>query len=249
MRAHNIEHNYYRALADNERSPFKKLFFFSEARKLKKYESRLKQADFILGIAKHETEYFSKSYGNALYIPAFHRFEECVSREGSGDFILFHGNLGVSENSKIFLSMARKVLSGLTHQIVVAGKNPSERFQSRISAYPNIRLLANPTDQELDKLIGDAHINLLISRQSTGIKLKLLHALHAGRHCLVSPQMVYATGLEKLCFVAQTDDEIAKKLNELMKKSFTLPEIQERKKALKEYSNRTSAEKIVRILA
>lgn len=248
VRAHNIEHEYYRALARSERSLFRKLFFRSEARKLLRYESLLKQSDYVLGIALHETEYFEKTYGNAVYIPAFHRFTDLLSREGSGSYILLHGNLGVSENSALILSLAKTLLSGLSYQIVVAGKNPSPHFQKKLASYSNIRLVANPGDDELEQLIRDAHVNLLVSKQATGIKLKLLHALFAGRHCLVNPEMVYGTGLEGLCSVAESEEELRSKLKELMGKAFTQTELQQRKKALKEYSNRTSAEKIVRLL-
>lgn len=248
VRAHNIEHQYYRALARSERNPCTKWFLRSEARRLQSYEALLHQADYILGIAKHETDYFSKKFGNALFVPAFHRFDEVSSREGSGDYILFHGNLGVAENSEIFLRLARKCLSKLPHPIVVAGKNPSRRFQKRLSSYTNIRLVANPGDPELDTLISEAHVNLLFTRQSTGIKLKLLHALFAGRHCLVNPEMVHGTGLDSLCTVAYSVDSLELLLKELMDRPFSSGEIQERKKALKEYSNRTGAEKILRIL-
>jgi hypothetical protein len=197
----------------------------------------------------HESEYFEKAYGNALYIPAFHRFEEVKSLEGSGNYILFHGNLGISENSAICLSLVKHILSKTTYQVIVAGKNPSRRFQERLSAQTNIRLVANPDDRELDELIRDAQINLLVTRQTTGMKLKLLHALYAGRHALVNPEMVYGTGLEKLCSVASGNKEMLVELHKLMRRPFTLSEMQERKKALKEYSNRTSAEKIIRLLA
>ncbi len=248
VRAHNIEHLYYRALAGAERSPGSKLFLRTEARKLLRYEPELQQADYVLGISKHETEYFEKAYGNAVFIPAFHRFEEIGSREGSGNYILFHGNLSISDNSSAFLSMAKKVLVDSPYQVVVAGKNPSKRFQQRLSAYSNIRLVSNPADQDLDELIGNAHINLLLSNQSTGLKLKLLHALHAGRHCLVNPAMVQGTGLDSICSVAGTSHEMKAQLHELMQRSFTHEEIMKRRKALKEYSTRASAEKIERLL-
>ena len=82
VRAHNIEHHYYRALSKSEPNLFRKLFLRSESGKLKRYERILEHADHILGIAKHETAYFKEKYGNALFIPAFHRFEEvsCVAR-------------------------------------------------------------------------------------------------------------------------------------------------------------------------
>ena len=249
VRAHNIEHQYYGALARSERNLSKKIFFRTEARKLKRYESVLHKADYILGIAKHETAYFEEKYGNALFVPPFHRFDELSSREGSGDFILFHGDLSVSDNSAAFLSLARKILSKTSYQVVVAGKNPSSSFRKRISPYANIRLVANPSDAELDDLMSHAHINLLYASQSTGIKLKLLHALFAGRHCLVNPAMVYGTGLSELCTVAESDDAMAALLHELMNQAFTKGEILDRKKALKEFSNRAGAEKIIRILS
>jgi hypothetical protein len=171
------------------------------------------------------------------------------SREGSGSYILFHGNLSVSENSETLLSLARKTLSKMPYEVVVAGKNPSQRFQLRLSAYSNIRVVANPGDQELDELIGNAHINLLVTSHSTGIKLKLLYALFAGRHCLVNPAMVHGTGLSSLCRVAETTQALEEHLHELMKRPFTSAEVQERKKALKEFSNRANAEKILRMLA
>jgi hypothetical protein len=248
VRAHNIEHQYYSSLAGSERNPFKKLFLKTEAGKLRRYERILHQADHILGIAKHETAYFSETYGKALFVPAFHRFEEVSSLRGSGDYILFHGNLEVADNSEIFLSLARKSLSKIPYPIVVAGNNPSTRFLNKLSRYSNIRVEANPSDQELDKLIGHAHINLLFTPQSTGIKLKLLHALFGGRHCLVNPEMVEGTGLSSLCTVAGSVPAVETLIHELMELPFTEKQILERKKALKEFSNRAGAEKILRIL-
>jgi len=248
VRAHNIEHVYYRGLARSTRNPFHKLFFRSEAAKLKKYEKIISIADHILSIARHEASYFREKYGQAIFIPAFHRFEEVSSLPGSGTYILFHGNLGVVENSEMFLSLARERLSRLPYQVVVAGKNPSPRFTKKIARFPNIRLQADPSDQELDQLIAQAHINLLITRQATGVKLKLLHALHAGRHCLVNPEMVEGSGLEKLCAVATSDTELELRIHELMLLAFDESQIRKRKKALQEYSNRAGAEKILRLL-
>jgi len=249
VRAHNIEHSYYRGLARSTRNPFHKLFFRSEAAKLKRYENILSHSDHILSIAKHETTYFKENYGNAIFIPAFHRFEEVSSLPGSGTYILYHGNLGVVENSEMFLSLVRERLSDLPYQVIVAGKNPSRRFQKKVARYPNVRLVADPSDQELDKLISQAQINLLFTRQSTGIKLKLLHALFAGRHCLVNPEMVEGSGLEKLCTVATSGRELELQIHDLMLQAFDESQIRIRKKTLQEFSNRAGAEKILRMLA
>ena len=249
VRAHNIEHEYYRLLARSEKVLLHKIHLRMEARKLKRYEPILQHADHILGIAKHETDYFRSTYGNAHFIPAFHRFKEVTSTPGMGDYILFHGNLGVAENSGMFLILLKKLLSRLPYPIVVAGKNPSEQFQRRLLPHKHIRLVADPSDREMDSLIENAQLNLLFTLQSTGIKLKLLHALFAGRHCLVSPQMVEGSGLENLCSVAASYQELEEQVHILMQQAFEEQQIRERKKALLDFSNRTGAEKIIRLLA
>jgi hypothetical protein len=149
----------------------------------------------------------------------------------------------------MFLGLVKKQLSRLPYQVIVAGKNPSPYFQKKVARYSNIRLVADPNDQELDELIAQAHINLLFTRQATGIKLKLLHALFAGRHCLVNKNMVEGSGLEKLCRVATMGQDLVEQIHSLMLQAFDEAQIRTRKKALQEFSNRAGAEKILRLLA
>ncbi|MEN8155988.1 MAG: glycosyltransferase family 1 protein [Bacteroidota bacterium] len=248
VRAHNIEHRYYRSISRSETRLFNKLFLYTEAVKLKPYEAVLKHADHILGISKSETTYFEKAFGQAHFIPAFHRFEEVNIEPGTGGYILFHGNLGVPENSDVFLRIGQHVLSKTTHRIVVAGKNPLKQFLRKVSAWSNVEVIANPSDDEMDLLIRNAQVNLLYTAQATGIKLKLLHSLFGGRHCLVNREMVEGTGLDHLCRQADRPDEMISSLEELMELPFTAEQINERKATLQDYSNRAGAEKILRLL-
>ncbi len=249
VRAHNIEHQYYRALSKSEPNLFRKFFLHSESKKLKRYEPLLQQADQILGIAKHETDYFNSTYGSAVFVPAFHRFDEVESLPGKGDYILFHGNLSVSENSETFVKMAAELLSKTNYPVIVAGRNPTDRFRKKIARFAQIEVIANPTDQELDALIQNAQVNLLQTSQSTGIKLKLLHALYLGRHCLVNDLMVEGTGLHQLCTVSGNKQELKSNLDRLMELPFDELQIRARKKTLKEFSNRAGAEKILRLIS
>ncbi len=248
VRAHNIEHIYYQFLSRAERNLFRKLFLKTEARKLKRYEGKLGYADRILAIARHEASYFERKYGNALFVSAFHKFQDVSSLEGSGKYILYHGNLNVPENSEMFLKLVRGSLSKVRIPIIVAGKNPSNRFLKKLAPHSHIRVVPDPTESELDKLIQEAHINLLYTAQSTGIKLKLLHALFAGRHCLVNPPMVEGTGLGDLCTISGEGREVEQSLDTLMNMPFLNAQIAERKKALKEFSNRANAEKILNVI-
>jgi hypothetical protein len=100
----------------------------------------------------------------------------------------------------------------------------------------------------MDELIADAQVNLLYTAQSTGIKLKLLHALFGGRHCLVNSEMIGGTGLESLCQLAEEPGDMTDQLEELMKRPFTLEQVAERASALKAYSNKAGAKKILNLL-
>jgi hypothetical protein len=248
VRAHNVEHEYYKALSKSESRFFQKVFLYAESIKLRRYEEVLAYADHILGISRAETDYFRNKFGKAQFIPAFHRFDEVSIQTGTGDYILFHGNLGVSENFDVFLRIAKTVLSKTSHRVVVAGKNPNKQFLRKIAAWPNIEVIANPKEEEMDDLIRNAQVNLLYTAQSTGIKLKLLHALFSGRHCLVNREMVEGTGLAHLCTLANRPEEMMNSLEVLMKLPFTIEQVRERKKTLQDFSNRAGAEKILRLL-
>jgi hypothetical protein len=249
VRTHNIEHSYYRALARAERAPFEKLFLRWESSQLKHYEAILTKTDHILAISRPETEYFKEKYGNAHFIPAFHPSDEVSIAAGTGEYVLIHGNLGVAENEWIIRNFALPGLEGSSCTVVVAGKNPSASLRRRLGKMEQIRLVPDPSDEEMMALVRNAQVNLLLTGQSTGIKLKLLHSLYAGRHCVVNRPMVEGTGLEQLCSVIDTAGEIAPLLDRLM----TLPveggEVARRKKALQDYSNRAGAEKILRLIS
>ena len=84
VRAHNIEHDYYRHLAKAESNFINKLFFYWEASKLQKFESYLYMADHILAISKADYHYFKRRYGLTSLIPAFHSEEKIAIKEGRG---------------------------------------------------------------------------------------------------------------------------------------------------------------------
>lgn len=64
VRTHNVEHDYYAALA-RASSGMKKWFHLSEARKLKNYEAVLKNADAILAIKESDCTHFTRGTGNS----------------------------------------------------------------------------------------------------------------------------------------------------------------------------------------
>jgi hypothetical protein len=248
VRTHNIEHNYYRMLANSTRLSFKKLFLTAEARKLKKYEPILEQADRLIAISTTDATYFSDQYGNSTYVSAFHHHDEVTAMPGSGDYILFHGNLSVPENEKALLFLVRKVLSQINFRVIIAGKNPARVIRRTCDRYPHIELVSNPSGEQMDRLVSGAHINLLYTYQPTGLKLKLLHSLYSGRHCMANPLMLSGSVLEPLCRVYRSPAEAIELIEQLMQEPFSEEQILERQKILAEYHNSYNVKKLNELL-
>jgi hypothetical protein len=249
VRTHNVEHEYYQNLYHAEQNLVKKLFFKIEAFKLKRYEKVLKSASHLLCISPNDNFYFDHQYGHSHFIPAFHPFNEIKSKVGRGKYILFHGNLSVSENFQAAEYLLKNVCSKINQKVIIAGKNPPERLIQRINHFPNVQLISNPQHDEMEGLIQDAHLCLLPTFQDTGLKLKLLASLFSGRFCIANTPMIHKTGLEHLCHLADTPKEMIGLIDELFGMDFTSEEIEKRKLILEDsFSNHHNAMKIIRLL-
>ncbi|MCD4732244.1 MAG: glycosyltransferase family 1 protein, partial [Bacteroidales bacterium] len=98
-------------------------------------------------------------------------------------------------------------------------------------------------------LIRNAHVNILVTFQATGLKLKLLNTLYKGRFCLVNDKMLNGTGLHELCKTGNTSSEQKERLKELFNQDFNVENIQIRREVLnKRYSNEANAEKLIDLI-
>ncbi|GHT31424.1 hypothetical protein AGMMS49574_13160 [Bacteroidia bacterium] len=226
-RESNIEHDYYRLIAKACKGVVAKTFHYIEAWRFKRYEAALADADILLGISLTDTEYLRKRFpGKRVeFIPAFHANERITAQPGQSDFILYHAKLSVFENEEVALFLIKEVFSKLTYPCVLAGMNPSKRIWKAIESYPHITLEANPSAERMDYLIREAQIHLLITFQPTGLKLKLLNSLFAGRHIVVNSLMLTGSGLDPLCHIANTPQEMIATCNQLINGPFTEEDI------------------------
>jgi hypothetical protein len=100
--------------------------------------------------------------------------------------------------------------------------------------------------KEMNDLVQKAHINVLPSFNTTGVKLKLIHALFEGRHCIVNDAAVKGSELEPACHISNSADNIASIILQLYHQPFTEEEIHLRKRILYSiYNNAKNAEKII----
>jgi hypothetical protein len=247
VRMHNVEWEYYKSLKEAERNYLIKYYFNIEAKRLKKFEEELKNADRIFAISKSDYEYLRQSYESIEFVSAFHNNETVTAKPGKGNFVLYHGNLGVVENNQAALFIVKKIAAELKIPFIIAGKNPTDALKKEVKKYSNIQLIENPSFEKVAELLETAHINFLTTFQNTGIKLKLLNSLYRGRFCLVNSKMVNNTGLESLCVIEDNPNASKRLIEDIMAMEFDIHEINKRKTLLdSHFSNKANAEKIIR---
>jgi hypothetical protein len=230
VRASNIEHDYYWHLFKAEKNPIKKAFFGLESWRFKRFEPIVRHADILLAISTQDEESLKSRYPEKRveFMPAFHANNRITAMEGQSDFLLYHAKLSVVENECAALFLINQVFSQLNYTCIIAGMNPSKALLKAAEPYPHIRIEANPTTEQMNGLIANAQIHVLVTFQDTGLKLKLLNSLFAGRHVLVNAMMLAGSGLERVCHLADSPKAMIDQCRLLMERPFTEEMIQER---------------------
>ena len=250
VRAHNVEHDYYNGLAEAERCGWKRLFYHVEAWKLRRYEPVLKNATGIFAISQKDADYFKQFYNNVTLVPGFSATDSVCSETGRGEYVLYHGNLSVRENEDAAKWLIENVFAELDLHCIVSGLNPSDKLKKLVDTYTNVTLMANPDDAEMIDLLRQAQVNILVTNQPTGLKLKLLNALYNGRFCLVNSDMVKGTSLDTLCVVADEPKQMIAEIKRLMEEDFTEDDIEKRDAQMRQlYDNEANALKIVEAIS
>ena len=248
VRTHNIEHEYFYGLAKSEPHVLKKLFFYSEGWKLKRFEQQLFKVNGIFTISPYEQEHFASIYGKKCeYIPAFHQTKNITNHTKKGDYILYHGDLRVSDNVKAALFLI-DVYEDTNYQLIIASSSVNKNVIAAISKFSTIHFKEIKNQEVLENLFENAHINTLLTFQKTGIKLKLLNSLYQGKYIIANNKMINDTGLENLCELANTKKEILQKTELLFAKEFLVSEIKKRQEKLLLFCPTESAKKIVNII-
>lgn len=250
VRMHNIEWQYYENLSRLTDDVFGKLYYFVESLKLQRIEPRVVlHADEILALSTLDAAYYRDSKANTHYLPAFHANRTVDIPPGRGGYVLFHGKLSVPDNERAAVWLIENVFADLDIPFKIAGMDPSWALKELVERHEHVTLVENPDERTMIELIRDAQINLLISFQRAGIKLKLINALFRGRFCIVNEHMVSGTGLEKLCYVRNSAASIRQTVEALINAPFEAGKVEERRGLLEsEYSNEENARKLMALI-
>jgi hypothetical protein len=99
----------------------------------------------------------------------------------------------------------------------------------------------------MQTLIQDAQIHVLPSFQQTGLKLKLLHGLFAGRH-LISNDLTIEQPLSDCIHFAKDAITFKELISQLVNEPFTGQDLDKRIELLSHFSNAVGAQKIAALL-
>lgn len=247
-RESNIEHRYYYSLFKVDKSIKKKMYFLLASIKLKLYQKVLKNASLMLVVSQKDTQYLKTQFpdNQVEYLPSFHANNQVDSIVGKGTYALYNGNIEVPENAHAVAYLIEQVFNNIDIPLLIAGMNPPDYIMQLAGTRSNIKVIPNPDDSKMFELIRDAHVNILVTFQATGLKLKLLNTLYKGRFCLVNDKMLNGTGLNELCVVGDSAQAQKVLLKDLFHREFKEPAIELRKEVLnKIYSNDQNAQKLI----
>lgn len=250
VRLHNIEWIYYNVLFHAAVTPKEKVYYFSEYKKLRKYDKQLEFADALVCLSEIDRAYYQEKFQNKVIklISVFHQNESIKSKTGNGNYIFYHGNLSVLDNYSAIIDLLNGKLNNSPFQIVLAGKNPDPVLVNSIKNKANIKLIGNPDTEQMKDLILNAHICLAIANNPSGIKLKLINSIYYGRHIFCNESAYNGSGLDELIVNIECEN-FSDVLSEYMKKEFSVEDIEKRKKILSNmYNNDLNALKIANII-
>ncbi|MBS1587708.1 MAG: glycosyltransferase [Bacteroidetes bacterium] len=251
IRAHNVEHDYYRQLAAKEPDLFKRMYYRAEAGLLQPYEANLGKAQAFFSLSAEDDKYFASQYPSIshAFIAPFQPYNQVVSLPGLGGYTLYHGNLAHGENIEAAFFLLREVFSKVNVPLVIAGRDPVPDLVAACNKLANCRLVVNPGIDEMEELVRNAQVHILPTFQQSGMKLKLLYALFSGRHVLVNSAMLHGTGLNNCCSIADNAQVMADRLKQLMETPFTDEDIARRSAILSEqYDNARNAQRLLTFL-
>ena len=248
LRLHNIEQDYFKGIAKSDNNWIKKILFNSESWKYKRYEKVIHNFQEIITLSKFENEYITKNFKKATYIPVFHGNDNVENLDKFGKYAIYHGDLNTADNRNAVKFLVETFKNRKDYKLLIASDS-NEKFVKKLigkSEFVEFVLLKN--FKHLQELLREAHINVIISFQKSGTKLKLINSLFNSRFCIINENIIDDEKVACFCEVAMSKTELNSKIDALIASPYSDYEI--RKKSLENYlSDIENAKKIDNLIS
>jgi len=235
LRLHNVESNFYAGMSKNETGFLKKVLYYIESKKYSNYQNKVTYFDHVFTLSKSEYNFVEAKTKKVSYLPVFHGNEVFTHQSEFGSYALYHGDLRLPDNKKavsFLIQIFRKIPD---YKLIIASSNGKEFVEKQTQNDTNIEFVFIENEPHLNSLLANAHINVMLSFQQAGTKLKIVNSLFKSRFCLINNKMVDDERIVKLCEIANKETEFIQKINQLKALPFT--QNVERQKVLSEVYN------------
>lgn len=247
LRLHNLEQDYFLGISKSENNWIKKSLYFIESKKYQIHEKKLKTFNRVLALSKFENEYVNRKFDNSSYVPVFHGNETVEITEGFGKYAFYHGDLKTSDNRKVAKYLIEVFKEIKDYELVIASGSNKKFIQKNIGNAKNIEFVYLENFEKLKQLLRDAHINVILSFQKSGTKLKLVNSLFRSRFCIINENIMDDEIVSNFCVKIASKEELISKINFLKTEPYT--ESENKKVVLEKYLNdKVNAQKIAEIL-
>ncbi len=235
LRLHNIEYDYFSGLSKSEANPFKKYLYKSEGIKFANYEKVVSKFEAVFALSLFENNYIKNKFDNSVYVPVFHGNEQVKQLTEHGKFAFYHGDLRMSDNLRAVKTLVAVFRRIPEMKFLIASSNAEQVVKRMIGSVGNIEFVKLESHEQLTHLLNDAHMNVMLSYQKSGTKLKLMTSLFNSRHCVINENISDDPKITNLCHVASSEEEIRAKIIQLKNQPFV--DYDKRKNVLEDYLN------------
>ena len=243
LRLHNLESNFYAGMSKNETSFLKKMLYYLESKKYTSYQNKIVDFDCVFTLSKMEFEYVKTKTEKVCYIPVFHGNETFNSSSEFGNYVFYHGDLRLPDNKKAVSYLIRLFQKIPDYKLIIASSNGKEFVEKQFHEAKNVAFITIENEVHLAALLANAHINVMLSFQQAGTKLKIVNSLFKSRFCLINDNMVDDERIVSLCEIANSEKEFIEKINLLKSQPFN--QNKERESVLLEvYNDLDNAKKL-----
>ncbi len=243
LRLHNLESNFYAGMSKNETGILKKNLYHIESKKYHDYQNKVAEFEHVFTLSKYEYEIVKTKTDKVSYIPVFHGNYEFKELSEFGDYAFYHGDLRLPDNKKAVSFLIKLFHKIPDYKLIIASSNGKEFIGKQCKNATNIAFVSIENEEQLTSLLANAHINVMLSFQQSGTKLKIVNSLFKSRFCLINNNMVDDERILNICEIANNESEFIQKINQLKKQPFTQNE--GRAKVLSEVYNDSKNAKIL----
>lgn len=225
LRLHNIESNFYAGMSKSETNIVKKIVYYFVAKKYLEYQKTIADFDYVFALSRFEFDEAKKLTSKCSYVPVFHGNETNKQLSEFGSYAFYHGDLRLADNKRAALFLIDVFKEIPDYNLIIASSNGKNFVEWRSKNVSNVTFVEIESENHLDELFGQAHINVMLSFQESGTKLKVINSVFKSRFCLINKNMVDDVDVLSLCEIAESKQNFIDKINDLKFKPYLGNEI------------------------